>query len=130
LRNAEAAMTFSNVLAVALVSDFDKAIDWYERLFDRPPDRHPMDGSAVWQLTQAGGVQVNPAPDHAGGGTVGIGVADIDAFASMCRGRGFELDVKTEPTGRFRLAATRDPDGNTIMLAQDLASVGVNQPTG
>jgi predicted enzyme related to lactoylglutathione lyase len=121
-------MTFNNVLTVALVSDFERAIDWYERLFDRLPDRRPMDGSAVWQLTETGGLQVNPAANQAGGATVVIGVADVDAFAASCRERGFALEAKTEPTEQFRLATTNDPDGNMIMFAQDLAGAGVNQP--
>ena len=121
-------MTFSNVLAIALVSDVDRAIKWYERLLGRAPDRRPMHGSAVWQLTETGGVQVNAVADQAGGATVVIGVAGVDAFTASCRERGFELQVKTEPTETFRLAATNDPDGNTIMFAQDLTDAGVNQP--
>jgi hypothetical protein len=70
--------TISNVLAVALVSEFDRARAWYERLLDRPTDRRPMDGPAVWQLSSTGGLQINDAPDRAGGNIV-IGVADFDA---------------------------------------------------
>jgi predicted enzyme related to lactoylglutathione lyase len=118
----------TNVLSVTLVSDFEHAKGWYERLFDRPPDHEPMKGSAVWQLAPGGGLQLNRDSDHAGDGTAVIGVDDVDAFVKSCADRGFALKVETEPTKTFRLAPITDPDGNTLVFAQDVADVGVNQP--
>jgi predicted enzyme related to lactoylglutathione lyase len=120
-------VTITNVLSVALVSDFDEAVRWYEKLFDRPPDHRPMQGSAVWQLTPSGGLQVNAA-DVAGGGNVVIGVDDVDAFAAACRDRGFALEPGTEPTQTFRVAPIADPAANTLVFAQDISDAGVNQP--
>jgi glyoxylase I family protein len=123
-------MNVTNVLSVAMVSDFEQAMDWYERLFDRPPDQSPMQGSAVWQLTPAGGLQLNHVPDQAGGGAVVIGVADVDAFVASLEERGLRAEAETEPTGQFRLAAITDPARNTITFAQDLTNARVNQPSG
>ena len=97
-------MTITNVLAVALVSEFDRARAWYQRLLDRPPNRRPMDGSAVWQLSSTGGLQINHAPERAGGGNIVIGAADVDALVVSCNQRGFELEAETDPTKQFRLA--------------------------
>src|SRR4051812_14005864 len=47
-----------NVLAMLMVDDFATALPWYERLFDRAPDRRPMSTCAEWQLTDGGSVQV------------------------------------------------------------------------
>ena len=123
-------MKFTNVLSVAMVSDFEQAMDWYEQLFNRSPDQRPMDGSAVWQLTSTGGVQLNHVPEQAGSAAVVIGVADVDAFVASLDERGLHMKAETEPTGHFRLAAITDPAGNTITFAQDLTNAKVNQPGG
>ena len=46
-------MGLTNVLAVIPVARFEPALDWYGRLFGRPPDLVPMPGERVaeWQLT-------------------------------------------------------------------------------
>jgi predicted enzyme related to lactoylglutathione lyase len=122
-------MTVTNVLAIALVSDFDSATSWYRKLLDRAPDRLPMPGSAVWQLSSTGALQINHAPDRAGGANIVIGICDVDALVASCNGRGFELTAETDPSRLFRLAPIADPDGNMVIFAQDLGDAAVNQPS-
>lgn len=122
-------MTITNVLAIALVSDFDSATSWYQQLLDRAPDRSPMAGTAVWQLSSTGALQINHAPDRAGGANIVIGVPEVDTLVASCNERGIELTAETEPSGQFRLARTADPDGNMVVFAQDLGDAAVNQPS-
>ena len=113
-------MEFTDVLTVLVVDDFSTALPWYERFFDRAPDRRPMSSCAEWQVTDAGSVQVIATGRQAGGNTVVLGVADVDGAAAELTGRGFELEVFTTPDGQFRLASTQDPSGNSVILGRRL----------
>jgi predicted enzyme related to lactoylglutathione lyase len=113
-------MQIVNVLAVLMVDDFVTAAAWYERLFDRGPDRRPMATCAEWQLGPGGSIQVFQEADQAGGTTVVLGVDDVDAHVTHLTGRGFVLHVFDTPDGQFRRAAIQDPAGNTVMLGQPL----------
>ena len=114
-------MQFTNVLAVLMVDDYPAAAAWYERFFDRGPDRRPMDSCAEWQLADGGAVQVFGNAAAAGGSTVVLGVDDVDARATDLARRGIDAEVSTTPNGAFRLATTTDPAGNTVMLGQSLS---------
>jgi glyoxylase I family protein len=114
-------MPFTDVLTVLMVADFDTAAAWYERLFDRPPDRRPMANCAEWQVTAGASVQVYQDPGQAGGTPIVIGVDDVDRHVAECGARGFDFTVSDTPSGQFRLATIDDPAGNTVMLGQSLA---------
>ena len=113
-------MQLSNLLAVLPVDDFPTAEAWYRRLFDREPDRRPMDTCAEWQLTDGGAVQVITLPGAPRGTTVVLGVDDADARAAELTARGVDAQLSTTPDGAFRLAACTDPSGNTVVLGQVL----------
>ena len=113
-------MQFTNVLAVLMVDDFETAAAWYERFFDRGPDRRPMDSCAEWQLADGGAVQVFGKGPTSGGSTVVLGVDDVDARAAELAARAIDAEVSTTPGGAFRLATTTDPAGNTVMLGRSL----------
>lgn len=114
-------MSIVNLLAVVPTADFATGRDWYARLAGRPADRSPMDGCDEWQLTDGGAVQLYRDPEHAGSTQLTLGVADLDAHAATLAGRGLELaDVQTVPSGQFRIGFLRDPDGNSLVFAQDL----------
>jgi predicted enzyme related to lactoylglutathione lyase len=113
-------MSYVNVLPSLQVADLETAVDWYERLFGRPPDRHPMDGCVEWQLAETGGLQVFRNPEHAAPATVIIGLDDLDTEATELRQRGIAADPYEVPSGQFRLAQLQDPVGNTIVLSQVL----------
>ena len=66
-------MEFDNVLAHLDVGDFDGALSWYEKFFGRKADRRPMDGTAEWQLSAGGGIQIYR--DAGAAATVVLGVA-------------------------------------------------------
>jgi predicted enzyme related to lactoylglutathione lyase len=113
-------VSYVNVLPSLQVSAFEATVEWYERLFGRPPDRRPMDGCVEWQLASSGGLQVFRNPDQAGTATYIIGLDDIDAFSEDLEARGIHADLFDVPSGQFRLAQLQDPSGNTVVLSQEL----------
>jgi predicted enzyme related to lactoylglutathione lyase len=115
-------MTINSVVAVVFVAGFDDSVAFYELLGQAPPAR-PMGGSAMWQLTGSGVLQLNQVPKRAGQAAVVLGVEDVDAFVVVARARGFELVAENEPTGHFRLAALDDPVGNKVTFSQTLTPV-------
>jgi len=115
-------MTYTNVLPSLQVADWDATVAWYERLFDRPPDRRPMDGCVEWQLAPTGGLQVFKNPDGASPATLIIGLADVNAQVEALARRGIDAEAYDVPSGQFRLAQLEDPAGNTVVLSQDLGA--------
>lgn len=109
-------MTFTNVLASLTVTDLAAALEWYERLLGRPADRTPMPGLAEWQVTDSGAVQVFQADEGAGSGVVTLRVADLDAVVRELAVEPGELITGTGA----RFTQLKDPDGNTIVLAETL----------
>jgi predicted enzyme related to lactoylglutathione lyase len=112
---------FTNVLAVLMVDDFEAALPWYTRLFDREPDRRPTPTRAEWQVAEGGSVQVFGTAGVVGGTTVVLGVDDVDAGAAELAGRGIPGEVFTSSDGQLRLASLRDPAGNVVMLGAPAA---------
>ncbi|MDQ3148048.1 MAG: VOC family protein [Actinomycetota bacterium] len=108
------------MLAEIMVVDFDPAVRWYGSFFGRPPDRRPMDGLVEWQLTDGGGLQLFRKADCRGGVNVTIAVDDVDAHLATLAERGISGETFDSPLGQLRLATLRDPEGNTITLAQGL----------
>ena len=65
------------------------------------------------------GEQAEPAPGNA---VPVFGVADIAAARSALEGAGVKFDGPTETMeGMVSLASLYDPDGNALMIAQDLS---------
>lgn len=112
-------MTFSRVSAEMIVTDQDSAVAWYTRLFGRPPDERPMDSLAEWQLTETGWLQVFADPEHAGHSTTTLGIDDLDAHAAALAERELRLEHQSTPRGQ-RLGLLTDPDGNRVVLAEEL----------
>ena len=117
-------MSYTNVLPSLQVADFDATVGWYERLFDRPPDRRPMDGCVEWQLAATGGLQVFRNPERATPATVIIGVDDLNGHVAAMAQRGMDAEAYDVPSGQFRLAQLQDPAGNTVVLSEDLGDRG------
>jgi len=103
----------TNLLAVLPVADFVPALDWYERLFGRPPDVFPLahERLAEWQLTETAGIQVVDDPHRAGTAQVTVAVDDLDRQLAV-------LSARALPVGAAgRTATVADPAGNVITFA-------------
>jgi len=107
-----------------LVSDWDAARAWYREKLGLE-EGFVVDGWA--ELNGPLGVVVGlsalngePHPG-AGGVTLVFGVEDIAAARSELEANGVQFLGPTDETpGMVRLASFQDPDGNVMMLAQNL----------
>ena len=111
-------MGITTITTVLNVADHDVGVVWYSDLFGREPDRRPMESSAEWQLTETSAVMVYADAERAGGGSLIVGVADLDAQAAELYEREIVLEPYTVPSGQFRLAELADPSGNTVTFAE------------
>jgi catechol 2,3-dioxygenase-like lactoylglutathione lyase family enzyme len=108
-------MTITRLLAQMTVSDLDRAVDWYARLFGRGPDARPMDGLVEWHLGDAFGIQVWLDPDRAGRSAMVLDESDLDGRAATLDAAGLPYEGPQEVTAS-RLVQLADPDGNQIVI--------------
>jgi catechol 2,3-dioxygenase-like lactoylglutathione lyase family enzyme len=106
--------------AGAPVADYPSARAWYERLLGRPPNFHPHDSEAVWQIIENGWIYVVADTERTGKALITLMVDDLDRHVTELKERGIAIGaIETQP-GRFRRAVVADPEGNTITFAQAL----------
>ncbi len=111
-------MPVTYVFAGLPVSDFGSALDWYQRLFGRAPDRFPLDEEAVWQLASTGLVYVVSDRERAGRSLLTLIVDDLDERVQALRAAGIDaVEIDAAPGGVRRVLIT-DPDGNRIQLGE------------
>jgi CreA protein len=111
--------------AAISVSDYARSLAWY---------RDVLGFQVVFELESWGWAQLQtPVPGllvgigeseevkHGGGATLTFTVEDIDAARATLEGEGVRFDGPTSPVeDMVRLATFFDPDGNALMLAQQL----------
>ncbi|HEX4014092.1 MAG TPA: VOC family protein [Candidatus Cybelea sp.] len=117
--NGEFQLAFAGIPVV----DYPGAIDWYSRLFDRPPDVVVReDAEAMWRLTATAWVYVVRDAGRAGRALATILLPDLDAFLTAVAGRGIAPpNIETAP-GLFRRAAFVDAEGNSVAFGERLDS--------
>ena len=109
----------ASVVAVLPVTDYAKAVMWYQKWIGRAPDVEPMEGIAEWQLAENAWIQVTVDPESAGRTTVVVGVEDIDAQRSACAA--VEVAVgNVSDYGFVKTAEVVDPVGNKILFVQEV----------
>jgi catechol 2,3-dioxygenase-like lactoylglutathione lyase family enzyme len=100
------------------VADFEQALDWYERLFAKPPDMRPHDREAVWNLTDHAWVYVVEDRERAGSGLVTLMVDDLDERVAALADRGIVAGPVESINEQTRSTDLLDPDGNRLQLGQ------------
>jgi len=119
-------VSLENTITLALsVRDRHASADWYEKNLGFKLLYHFDEAGWSEMQTMTEGVtlglgeQADPAP----GNTVPVfGIADIAAARSALEGAGVRFDGPTETIeGMVSTATFYDPDGNALMLAQDLS---------
>jgi catechol 2,3-dioxygenase-like lactoylglutathione lyase family enzyme len=106
-----------DLFAGIAVSDYERALEWYERLLGSPPTFQPHDAESVWTLREHGHVNVLLSPAHAGHSQVTLFLSDLDAFVDAAVGRGIEPESRETYGNGVRKVIFRDPDGNEFGLA-------------
>ena len=112
-----------------VVKDLDKAIAWYEGTLGFE-QLYRIDEMGWCELKSpvervAVGLSQVEKPAVQGGATLTFGVSDIDAARARLESAGvsFDGDTMTIPD-MVKLATFYDPDGNKLMLYQDLSTQG------
>jgi predicted enzyme related to lactoylglutathione lyase len=119
-------LDFDGSLTCAMqYSDLDKAVAWYQdilgftELFRVEEMGWCELQSPVTRVTV--GLSEVEAPEVRGGATLTFGVSDVDGAREMLESRDVTFDGETLTIpGMARLATFYDPDGNKLMLVQDL----------
>ena len=96
------------------VSDYGRALKWYEQLFGAPPAFIPDDTEAVWELAEHQYVYIDVRPEHAGHAMHTVFVEDLDERVAQIGVRGLEPVERETYSNGVRKVTFRDPDGNEI----------------
>jgi predicted enzyme related to lactoylglutathione lyase len=100
------------------VSDYARALAWYEALLGRPPSFFPNDTEAVWELAEHRSLYVARRPEHAGHAMHTIIVDDLDALVARTTARGLEPASQETYGNGVRKTTYVDPEGNEIGFGQ------------
>ncbi len=119
-------VSLDNTITLALsVRDRHASAAWYEKNLGFQLLAHIDEAGWSEMLTKTDGVtlglgeQSEPAP---GNSVPVFGVADIAVARAALEGAGVKFDGETETIeGMVSTATFYDPDGNALMLAQDLS---------
>jgi catechol 2,3-dioxygenase-like lactoylglutathione lyase family enzyme len=110
------------------VADLARAIGWYREALGFDVIHHVPENGWAELATPVSGVrvgltQVEEMPSPGGGAVLTFGVRDLDAARASLEDRDdVRFDGETcTIEGWVRLATIYDPDGNTLMLYEDLA---------
>ena len=124
-----ALVTLDNTITIALsVRDRHRSAQWYSDMLGFTLLHHSDEAGWSEMQTKTNGVtlglgeQSQPVPGNA---VPVFGVADIAAARTSLEGAGVKFDGETETIeGMVSIATFYDPDGNALMLAQDLSGAG------
>lgn len=108
-----------NAIASLAVKDLRAASEWYERLFQRPPDSRPMPEVAEWKFPRGGWLQVYQLPERAGHCSCTLAVDDIESIARHVESLGIDSG-KRSAAAKVKTVMITDPDGNSLAFAQAL----------
>jgi catechol 2,3-dioxygenase-like lactoylglutathione lyase family enzyme len=96
------------------VSDYQRALTWYERLLGSEPAFLPNATEAVWELAEHRYLYIDELPDRAGYALHTVFVDDLDERVESIGARGIEPASRETYGNGVRKVIYRDPDGNEI----------------
>ena len=99
------------------VTDFDRAVAWYERLLGEPATFVATDTEWVWTLSEHRSIYVELLPERAGYAMVTAFLSEpeaLDRFVESAAARGIRPDTRETYGNGVRKVIYRDPDGNEI----------------
>ncbi|MBV9485836.1 MAG: VOC family protein [Frankiaceae bacterium] len=109
----------ADVLFVGVaVTDFDEAVNWYERVLGKPADVVAVpDQEVMWQVTDGAWLYAVVDPERSGHSLVAIAVDDLDRQLADLASQSIEAD-QVEDVGGGRKATFTDPAGNSVAFLQ------------
>jgi len=96
------------------VTDYQRAVAWYEKLLGAEPSFLPNDVEAVWEIAENRYLFIEVRPDHAGHAMHTIFASDFDTRVQEITDRGVEPADRETYSNGVRKWTYRDPDGNEI----------------
>jgi len=96
------------------VSDYERALTWYERLLGSPPTFVAHATEAVWELADHRFVFIEQQVRDAGHAQHTIFVDDLDTLVGQIADRGLDPTERETYSNGVRKVTYRDPDGNEI----------------
>lgn len=112
-------MPITNALASVAVKDLSSAVQWYQRLFGRPPDSRQEPEVAGWKFEQGGWLQIYKNAERAGYGSLTLAVTSLDEQIADLGKRG--IDTGRQMTSEhLRVVMIEDQDGNSIAFAETI----------
>jgi hypothetical protein len=103
-----------DLFAGVAVSDYPRAVAWYEQLFGAPASFEPNDAESVWTLAEHRHVYVVLRPEYAGRSLVTLFVDNLDGFEEAAAGHGVHPETRETYDNGVRKTTYRDPDGNEL----------------
>lgn len=104
----------TEMFAGIAVSDFQAALDWYEKLFGVPPTFFPNKTEAVWALADHRWIYIIVEPDRAGGAVQTIICDKLEEVIGGIARRGLTFSKEERPAEGVRKVMYYDPDGNEL----------------
>ncbi len=98
------------------VSDYQRALAWYERLLGCEPTFLPNATEAVWELAEHRYLYVEVLPERAGQALHTVFVDDLDERVESISARGIEPATRETYGNGVRKVIYRDPDGKRDRL--------------
>ena len=127
MASSSSSLGYDGHLTAALnVSDLDKSITWYQDVLGFEL-LYKLDDLGWCEFkTETKGVNVGLSATEetkqGGGATLTFGVQDVASARSQLEAKDVKFDGETQTIpGMVSLATFFDPDGNQLMLAQDLS---------
>jgi catechol 2,3-dioxygenase-like lactoylglutathione lyase family enzyme len=96
------------------VSDYQRALTWYERLLGLEPTFLPNATEAVWELAEHRYLYIEELPERAGHALHTLFVDDLDERVKTISARGIEPASQETYGNGVRKVIYRDSDGNEI----------------
>lgn len=109
-------MGIDTIFANVSRSDLSVSERWYEKLFGRAADRHPMDGLAEWHFTDSAEVQLYEEKPKAGHSTLTLRVTAMGEERDRLKAAAIAVG-EIEKGGPGFILRLSDPDGNLVVLA-------------
>lgn len=81
--------------------------------------KRPIPEVAEWSFPRGGGLQVYKGPERAGNCSFTLAVSDLEEQVRTLSSINIDVSQRTA-TDRVKTAMVRDPDGNSIAVAQAL----------
>jgi catechol 2,3-dioxygenase-like lactoylglutathione lyase family enzyme len=115
----------THLFASVPVSDLDASIDWYARLFGRPPDRR-VGEEMVWEIDERAWLFIEPNAARGGAGRITFAVAGLDALLERLAAQRIEHEPIETYSNGVRHVDVPDPDGNAIAFAEPPDAAGAS----